>query len=285
MYADGPDNFTLLGDVTGVSNTSSEHYDYASYMHVFYYRKNHGTSELPYIPHELVQESWYWGFVSNGMTWMNGIGESAYNNVPPILRIVLDYIRFPEDSDVPRKPQSKYRHLLPKLRNRRLQARLSKRLQASEGPPALFRDNFVSVLLELLETLKRVSLADHNITITSATISRPSWVSTELNYLFDEACLLADIEVLEQPHSRVDMSTKEVTSGKSVLVIDHGYYHLDSKSGTRRIKLFKMRVLLARMVGVSFRCCYHYRRELSAPGVQQTTPVVPGQEEWIGLEI
>lgn len=228
MYADGPDNFTTLGSVTSVSN-SQKRYDYASYIYAFYYRRLNGGNEFPFVAHEPMPEPWYWGVLSKGMSWMNDIGESACNNMPPILRMIHDNICFPEESDVPRKPQSKYRNLLAKLRNERLQARIPKRFQAprqSEKPLALTRDDFVLVLLELLEELKRVSVADHNITITSATISRPSWVSDEVNDLFDEACLLADIEVLEQPHSRVDMSTKDVTLGKSVLVIDHGYYHL-----------------------------------------------------------
>jgi hypothetical protein len=90
----------------------------------------------------------------------------------------------------------------------------------------LTRSNFILSVLELLEELKEISATEHNITITSATISQPSWAWNEVNALFDEACLLADIEVLEQPHNRIDISAKTVTSGKSLLIIDHGYYHL-----------------------------------------------------------
>lgn len=97
------------------------------------------------------------------------------------------------------------------------------------------RSNFILSILELLEELKTNSETEHNIKITSAIISRPSWVSDwiELSDLFDEACLLADVEVLEQPYSRVHISTKTATHANSVLVVDHSYYNLGIHLYTR----------------------------------------------------
>lgn len=46
--------------------------------------------------------------------------------------------------------------------------------------------------------------------------------------LFDKACLFADIEVLEQPHDRVSITTNVLAQDVGpVLVLDHGHYYLN----------------------------------------------------------
>jgi hypothetical protein len=88
-------------------------------------------------------------------------------------------------------------------------------------------------IVEYLQLIKQITLKDHSIKITSAIISRPSWAYNEYDDIFDEACLLAGIEVLEQPHNRVDMATKSLTSNRgTALVLDHGHYYLSIHRST-----------------------------------------------------
>ena len=86
------------------------------------------------------------------------------------------------------------------------------------------RAKFIMDILEYLERIKHISLTEHGVKITSATISRPPWAH-DYGDLFDEACLLADIEVLEQPRDRVSIATKFLTEDMGpVLVLDHADY-------------------------------------------------------------
>jgi hypothetical protein len=82
-------------------------------------------------------------------------------------------------------------------------------------------------IVDLLEEIKRMSLSEHNIAITSAVISRPSWTYNDIGDLFDEACLLANIEAWEQPHNRVDIASKTLKGHGPAIIIDHGHYHMD----------------------------------------------------------
>ena len=91
----------------------------------------------------------------------------------------------------------------------------------------LTRSNLVLSVLNLLEELKRVALQDHNIRITSAIISRPTWVYLDMNFVFEEACFLAGIECLDPSYDRTEIVTKTAPSGSKVLVIEHGRYNLD----------------------------------------------------------
>ena len=86
--------------------------------------------------------------------------------------------------------------------------------------------NFILSVLDILEELKTSAVRDHNIRITSATVSRPAWVSDKINCLFEEACLLADIEVLKQPQNRAAAATKTAPPEGDVLLLDHGPYYL-----------------------------------------------------------
>jgi hypothetical protein len=103
---------------------------------------------------------------------------------------------------------------------------MPKWFRISHLPKLLTKSNFIISLVELLDQLKNVSIQEHNITITSAIISRPDWAFSEIGDLFDEACLLADIEVFEQPHSRVEIATRTIDPGGAVLVVDHGQYFM-----------------------------------------------------------
>lgn len=50
--------------------------------------------------------------------------------------------------------------------------------------------------------------------------------------LIDEACLLADIEVFEQPRDQFDAAAKTAPVGGSILVLNLGFYHLDAAYGS-----------------------------------------------------
>lgn len=96
-----------------------------------------------------------------------------------------------------------------------------------QSPTLLTKSNFIMAIVDLLEEVKRMSLSEHNITITSAVISRPSWTYNDIGDLFNEACLLANIEVWEQPHNRVDIASKTLKGHGPAIIIDHGHYHMD----------------------------------------------------------
>jgi hypothetical protein len=101
----------------------------------------------------------------------------------------------------PSKPKPKYRKLLSQRRIRRLRALMLKWFR-SPRPKQLSRSGFILSIFELLEALKG------NITVTSAAISRPGWVRNETADLINEVCLLADIEVFEQPYVRREAATR-----------------------------------------------------------------------------
>jgi hypothetical protein len=48
-----------------------------------------------------------------------------------------------------------------------------------------------------------------------------------MDFIFEEACFLAGIEWLEPSHDRAEIVTKTALPGSSVLVLDHGQYHLE----------------------------------------------------------
>jgi hypothetical protein len=139
----------------------------------------------------------------------------------------FDYV-YPELRYIPQKPKPKYYNLLVQSRQEnRLRNLMPKWFRTPRPPKPLTKNNFVMSLVELLDQLKNVLIQEHSITITSAIISRPEWAFNEIGDLFDEACLLADIEVFEQHHSRVEIVTRAIDPGGAVLVIDHGQYFMD----------------------------------------------------------
>jgi len=74
----------------------------------------------------------------------------------------------------------------------------------------IVRDDFVASAVQVLQKVKQLSVSNHNITITSAIISRPEWIGNEGSDMIDEACLLAGIEVFEKPSSNINMAVKTV---------------------------------------------------------------------------
>ncbi|KUJ20737.1 uncharacterized protein LY89DRAFT_453457 [Mollisia scopiformis] len=90
----------------------------------------------------------------------------------------------------------------------------------------LSRSGFVLSVFEILEDIKESSL-QNNITIKLAVVSVLGWIRNEWGDLIDEACLLADIELYEQPHVKAEIAAKTAPKGGSVLILDHGSYHLD----------------------------------------------------------
>ncbi len=136
---------------------------------------------------------------------------------------------------VPQKPPSKYQYLLPE-RPIHLQSLVPNWLLRRSLPSPLTRANFVLSVLDLLEQLKSTALEEHNITITSASVSIPDWAAyNEIGDMFDEACLLANIEVYEQPKSRIEAAVNTVQTKGAILVIDHGQYHLDIYRNTKNM--------------------------------------------------
>lgn len=85
--------------------------------------------------------------------------------------------------------------------------------------------NFVGVLASALEVLKAEFLKEHNITITSAVIAKPQWIYNDLDNLIDQACLKANLEVLDKM-SRSEAAMKIATkAGKSEpLVLEQSGY-------------------------------------------------------------
>jgi hypothetical protein len=90
------------------------------------------------------------------------------------------------------------------------------------------KNDFIWSLVALLEEVKQKSVDNHNITITTAVVARPSWVDNEFDDVIDEACLLAEIEVFEQPKSRVELAaiTEEKRGHGHVMVLEHSLQQL-----------------------------------------------------------
>lgn len=71
-------------------------------------------------------------------------------------------------------------------------------LSQNQGNSSLSNANFVNIFASALEAVKGQAIETHNITITSAVIAKPSWIFNELNDLLDQACLKANINVLDK---------------------------------------------------------------------------------------
>lgn len=92
------------------------------------------------------------------------------------------------------------------------------------------RCNLLLSTVDLLEQLKKTSLREHNITLTSSIVSRPSWAEDLFGDILEEAFRLTGIELLEPPKLRADMAAMIAplaSQSGHVLVIDHGQYYLD----------------------------------------------------------
>jgi hypothetical protein len=82
----------------------------------------------------------------------------------------------------------------------------------------------------MISELKASALKEHNVTISSASIARPSWVFNEWGDCFEEAALLANIETFEQSRARQEHASMTMTSrtNGTIVVLDHGQYHFES---------------------------------------------------------
>jgi hypothetical protein len=98
------------------------------------------------------------------------------------------------------------------------------------GPEQVLRDKFITSVVDIHQEINQLSVTNQNITITSAIISVSQWIGSEEGDMIDEACLLAGIEVFEQPSSCIDMAAKTAEDqGRHdyVLVLELTYYGLD----------------------------------------------------------
>jgi hypothetical protein len=112
-----------------------------------------------------------------------------------------------------------------------------KYFRPSTTPQPLVKSEFVFLVYQLLVDLKSQAQKAHHITITSAVIVVPPWVPYDLRKLFDEAAFLAGIgtfhTLFDEPYSRVEMAVRTALpssrqSNKTVMVLDHGQYHLSA---------------------------------------------------------
>jgi hypothetical protein len=102
-----------------------------------------------------------------------------------------------------------------------------RRYEIIRDPKPVPKDQFISSVVEVLQEIKQISVTIHNITITSAIISRPEWMGNEGGDMIDEACLLAGIEVFEQPSGCIDMAAKIVEPYDHILVLQLTHFSLD----------------------------------------------------------
>lgn len=116
-----------------------------------------------------------------------------------------------------------------------LQRQIPKFFRSPMTPQHLTRSEFVLLIYQLLVDLKFQAQKAHSITIKSAIIVIPPWVTYDLRQLFDEAAFLAGIRTLHTPfdqaYSQVEMAVKTASpssrqSSKTIMVLDHGQHHL-----------------------------------------------------------
>ncbi len=180
---------------------------------------------------QFIHLSWYEEITSKFSSWVSSLPARLLSkSCKELLPRVLSPNRYHyvcEAEDVPQKPKSKYGKLRSQSRRMiKLRSMMPKWFRSPQSKP-FTRSDFIYSMAELLEDLKEKALKNHNVEITSATVSRPTWMFNEKSDMIDEACLLAGIELLEQPEDRDDMAAKTATPGTAIIVMDHGQYHLD----------------------------------------------------------
>ncbi|KAH7380995.1 hypothetical protein BKA64DRAFT_226493 [Cadophora sp. MPI-SDFR-AT-0126] len=229
VLANGTDNFTTLGNVLPERDNQ-----YASYMHGFFLERSWSdVSSTVNDDDHFLSESWLDRIASNAISGLSDVRElllaKACRNVFPDFLSENRYHDLCEAEDVPQRPKSKYGRISIDQRRRLARLRLMKpKWFRSPQPVAPTKSGFIFSAAELLEGLKRSVLQEHNITITSAIVSRPSWMFDENSDMIDEACVLAGIEVLEQPHSRPGIATWTLEPRhEHIVILDNGPYHLD----------------------------------------------------------
>ncbi|EPE29003.1 hypothetical protein GLAREA_00161 [Glarea lozoyensis ATCC 20868] len=232
VLADGPKNFTPLALVQpGPGPNPYEGFMYDAYRGNVLF--SDGTiNEI--IDKESKFEQWYQQITTSAISWLIDLkNRSCWSAVPQLGNFDLfQKFCFPEPDFYeysPVKPISRFRSLLSQRRSYRLRTMMPKWFRDSPKRSSPRRE-FISATLDLLLRIKSIALNDYNITITSAAISRPGWMGNGLEDLFDEACLLADIETFEQPRGRAEMGSRIVEfvpEKDNLTVVEHGAYCLE----------------------------------------------------------
>ncbi|KAG0652458.1 hypothetical protein D0Z07_0045 [Hyphodiscus hymeniophilus] len=234
IYANDTGEFTTLAALGNLPGN-----EYGTYMYSIYAaQKDWGNDELQIIDYDDDEsrdpsESWLELFSKAAKpleqrfkSWACYDSWGVVRKAAKFLHFEPCYTEYGDWEYSPQRPKSRYQHLLTQARMNQLRNILPKWFRNSQ-PTGMTRSKLILYIVEYLERIKELSVKDHGIHITSAIVSRPSWANNEYDDIFDEACLLAGIEVLEQPHSRVDLATKVLSIDRGpVLVLDHGYYQL-----------------------------------------------------------
>lgn len=228
VYANGKDNFTNLGYVVATAPSRYEVYMYTSYNDGVH---EYGPSSIKNDDDQLSSESWLDMKISTISSWTRKISTvvqpKTFEEISATLWGTprLNHNRKP--ALIPTKAVSKYEKLFSRARRTaKLRSMMPKWFRTSPTKN-LTKSEFIISIAELLLDLKRTVWTDHNIDITSATVSRPSWISQWENDMIDEACLLAGIELLEPPKVRSEIAATGFSLGGSVIVIDNGPWHMN----------------------------------------------------------
>lgn len=231
VYADGPVNFTTLG--AAVPKAGNQ---YAEFMDVAFRARDSWDEDAVFLndDDQIPVDSW----LDEMSHWLSSRASALKRDfilaatcdklLSRILTTDLYHETCHPREDVPQRPKSKYRQLhAQSRRTRRLRSMFPKWFRTPPQSRSLTRSAFILSIAELLEDLKAGVRKDHDIEINSATISRPHWMFNDKSDMIDEACLLAGIELFEQPPERVEMAAKTATSGAALMVLDHGPFHLE----------------------------------------------------------
>lgn len=233
IYANSTSNFTTLAIVGNLPGNEYFDYMYAPYAKI----KDWGNDDHVIVDdddEDLPDETWLEKASVLASQWKKDFASWSCRRRWPVLmrRTMQRQFCFAEWEYPPQGPRSRYRHLLSQSRMNRLRNLMPKWFRSLKSKQ-MTKSKLIMYLVEYLEQIKQISLAEHGIKITSAIISRPSWMYSKYDDIFDEACLLAGIEVVEQPHSRVDMATKALSTDEGpVMVLDHGHYYLNIHRST-----------------------------------------------------
>ncbi|KAH8586064.1 hypothetical protein B0O99DRAFT_679009 [Bisporella sp. PMI_857] len=239
VYADSERNFTVIGHADGVSENGN---GYARYIEALHSQAMNWGSPSPIIDdsHQFESDVWHERAGIWLSSWYQQIKRRACCTIRPLLKTTKSahQICCPSNAYKPRLPRSQYQHLVSQYKRTMLLKRLMpKYFRPSMTPQPLTKSEFVFLIYQLLADLKSQAQEAHNITITSAIIVVPPWVPYDLRKLFDEAAFLAGIGTFQtpfdEPHSRVEMAVRTASpssrqSKKTVMVLDHGQYHLSA---------------------------------------------------------
>lgn len=192
----------------------------------------------------ILHERWYTRLLSPFSLWCLERKRGFCEDLPS----TLEKVQFVREFCFSVRPASMYEGWMKEQKRRERLRALMPRWFYPPLPPSpsapqngdtIKKSAFILSLLSLLEDLKTQAKQDHGIEIMNAIVSLPTWAGTEIGDLVDEACLLAGIEVFEQPHDRLDMALGYVSAAKekdagegagkggNVMVVDHGQYYLD----------------------------------------------------------